>query len=121
MANSRGNKFSREKYQERIMFAINSLLRSDFDDPLLKSVTVTNVDLNKDFSVAIVHWDTFDTEKLGDYTKAINRTSGAIRSKLASQLKVRHTPEIRFNYNSQFLDEMNITNLINSNKSEDDE
>ena len=121
MGNSRGNKFSKEKYQERILFAINSLLRSDFDDPHLRMVTITSVDLNKDFSVAIVHWDSFDTEKLGDYAKAIAKTSGSIRTKLASQLNVRHTPEIRFNYNSQYLDEMKISNLLKSSAPQEDE
>jgi ribosome-binding factor A len=118
---SRGNKYSKEKYQERIMFAINSLFRSDFDDPLLRTVTVTSVELNKDFSVAVVNWDTYNTEKLGDYKKAVSRTAGKMRSLLAGQLNVRHTPEIRFIYNSQYLDEMNITNLINQNSSGDDE
>ncbi len=118
---ARTNKFTKEKYQEKLLYAINTLFRSDFDDPLLKMVTVTSVELNKDFSVATINWDTFDTDKLGDYKKAVSKISGAVRSKLANQLDVRHTPQIKFIYNSQFLDEMNITNLLNKNSSEADE
>jgi ribosome-binding factor A len=118
-SNGRGKKFSKEKYQEKILFALNSLIRSDFDDPCLKMITVTSVDLNKDFSVAVAHWDSYDTENLGEYSKAIGRTTGALRSKLANLLNVRHTPEIRFHYNSQFLDEAKITALLNSTKASD--
>ncbi len=110
--------FSKEKYQEKILHEINALLRKDFQDPRLIAVTVTSVILSSDYSVAKVFWDTFDPSKRGECKKAIEGTSGKMRSKLAKILNVRHTPEIKFLYDSQFEDENKILDLI---KKESDE
>ena len=60
---TRKNNFSKQKYEERIAQEINQFLRTSFSDPRLSLVTVTHVELNKDYSVAKVYWDTFDAGK----------------------------------------------------------
>jgi ribosome-binding factor A len=106
-------------YQDRMKNAINSILRREISDPRLSLCTITRVDLNPDYSVAEVYWDTFDASKRGDIKEAIDGLTGKMRTLLAKNLEVRHTPVITFIYDSQFEDEMNITKLLNKAKSDE--
>ncbi len=108
----RGNKFSKIKYEERVRDMINTALRREFSDPRLQNVSVTHVELTQDYSHAKVYWDTFSTATRGDAKEAIESTTGKMRKILATQMEVRHTPEIHFIYNSQFEDEGKITQLL---------
>jgi ribosome-binding factor A len=108
--------FSKLKYQEKILHEINALLRKDFADPRLVQVSVTSVELSSDYSVAKVYWDTFNSESRGDCKKAIDGIAGKMRTKLAALLKVRHTPQLQFIYDSQFEDEKKIMDLIKDGK-----
>ncbi len=110
--------YSREKYQEKMVFDINTLLRRDFRDPRLSMITVTHVELSPDYSHAKVFWDTFDVEHRGECKAAIEGIAGKMRTKLAKLLEVRHTPQLHFSYNSQYEDEQKITNLLNDSDDE---
>lgn len=109
----RGNKFSKQKYEERVRDEINLALRREFADPRLMNVSVTHVELTQDYSHAKVYWDTFDVAKRGDAKEAIESTAGRMRKMLASKMEVRHTPEIHYIYNSQFEDSNKIDRLLN--------
>ena len=108
----RGNKFSKIKYEERVRDEINLALRREFTDPRLMQVTVTHVELTQDYSHAKVYWDTYATETRGDAKSAIESTAKRMRKILSEKLKVRHTPEIHFVYNSQFEDSSKIEKLL---------
>ena len=97
---ARGKAYSKEKYEEMIQNDINSFLRQGFSDPRLTMVSVTRVELNDDYSMAKVYWDTFNSASRGDSKAAVDGTVGKIRSMLAKTLKVRHVPEIKFFYDS---------------------
>lgn len=108
--------FKKDKYQERLLNEVNSILRTQVSDPRLQFASATKVELNQDFSVAKVFWDSFDVSKKDDISKGLNAVKGKVRSLLASSLGVRHTPEIVFVYDSQFESEQEISNLLNSEK-----
>lgn len=118
---NRGQSFSKVKYEEKILHELNSLLRTEASDPRVQFVTLTHVELNKDYSMAKVFWDTFDPKKRGDCKKAIEGMGPRLRSLLAKTLNVRHTPSLEFIYNSQFEDAQNIEKLLDADKSEDEE
>lgn len=104
----------KQTYQDRIKNEINMILRREVADPRLTLCSITRVELNPDYSVAEVYWDTFDSSKRGDIKTAIEGLSGKMRTLLAKNLNVRHTPSLTFFYDSQFEDEMKITQLLNS-------
>ncbi len=106
--------FSKQKFEERILNELNFLLRTKMTDPRVQFVSLTKVMLNKDYSVATISWDTFNATKRGDSKEAILNMKGKLRSELAKNLKLRHTPELKFIYDSQFEDANKITSLINS-------
>lgn len=104
--------YSKQKYQEKILHELNHILRSEVSDTRVQFVSVTSVELNKDFSVAKIYWDTFNPAKRGDCKKAIDGMRGRLRTLLSQNMKLRHTPVLNFFYNSQFEDQKKIEDLI---------
>lgn len=117
----RGNKHSKAKYEELVKNAINSSIRRDFTDARVTMATVTRVELTDEYDYAKVWWDTFDSTKRGDITLALEGVKGKIRSVLASKLDVRHVPELQFHYDSQYEDEMRISQLLKQASDDHDE
>ena len=99
-------------YQDKIRDTINVALRQTLKDPRLMIVSVTRVELNNDYSVAKVYWDTYDTAKRGDTKKAVDGIASKIRAVLAKELEVRHTPKLEFFFDSKLEDEQKIADLL---------
>ena len=122
MAKKNTNNFKKEKYEERLLNEINSLLRSSTNDARLARVSVTKVELSPDYGYATVKWDTYDSGTRGDAKVAIEASAGRIRSELAKVLEVRHVPSLSFVYDNQFDEENKITEILKkerANLSED--
>ncbi len=115
----RGNKFSKLKYEERILNELNSALRREFADSRLTLVSITRVELSQDYSMAKVYWDTFNSATRGDAKAAIESIKGRMRTVLANKMEVRHTPELFFYYDSQFEDEKKINDLLKNSSNDD--
>ncbi len=107
-----GGVSTKDLFQDKIRNEISVMLRREIADPRLTMISITRVELNQDYSVAKVFWDTFDAAKRGDAKKAIDGLTGRMRSLLAKNLDVRHTPILEFFYDSQFEDELKITQLL---------
>ena len=91
---------------------MNSLLRREIKDSRLTFVSFTRVELNQDYSLAKIYWDTFDPSKKTQISEALEKVGSRFRSLLAKRLQVRHTPSLKFFYDSQFEDELKIDKLI---------
>ena len=117
----RGNKHSKAKYEELVKNAINSSLRRDLTDGRVNMATITRVELTDEYDYAKVWWDTFDSSKRGDIKEALDGAKGKLRSLLASKLDVRHVPELQFHYDSQYEDELRITNLLKKDSGTNEE
>lgn len=104
------------QYEEQIKNEVNKLLRTGLDNSAFTFCSVTKVEMNPDFSVATLYWDTFDPSRRGDISKAMDSALGKMRAHLAKTLKVRHTPALTAVYDSQFEDEQEIEQLLKSEK-----
>ena len=109
----KSNNFKKDKYEERLLNEINSLLRTGTSDGRLARVSVTKVELSPDYGYATISWDTYDAGTRGDAKVAIEASAGRIRSELAKVLEVRHVPALTFIYDNQFEEEKKIMDLIN--------
>lgn len=119
MAKKTGN-FKKEKYEERLLNEINSLIRRGLSDARLSKVSVTKVELSPDYGYATVSWDTYDSATRGDAKTAIEAATGRIRSELAKTLEVRHVPSLTFVYDNQYEEEKKIMDILNASKKESD-
>jgi len=119
------NSNTRALFEEKIKNEVNILIRRDLGDARLVMMTITRVELTQDYSFATCYWDTYDVTKRGDIKKAIDKTAGKVRHILSQVLNVRHTPHVKFVYDSQFEDEKKIGDLLaktsNSDSDADDE
>lgn len=116
------NNFKKDKFEERLLNEINSLLRTHFADNRLQFVSITKVEMSPDYGYAVIYWDTFDAHKRGDAKKAIEAAKGKMRSELAKVLDVRHVPSLSFIYDNQFEEENKIVKLLkNANNNDDSE
>lgn len=113
---AKGKSFKRDKFEERILGEVNMILRSKISDARLQFVSITKVELNNDYSQALLYWDTFDAKSRGDAKTAIESIQGRVRSLLAQTLDVRHVPQITFKYDSQYESERAIEDLLNEQK-----
>ena len=108
--------YKKEKIEERLLHDMNTLLRSHLRDTRLKFVTITKVEITADYSYAKLYWDTYDVNSRGDAKKAISNISSKVRAMLSKSLKIRHTPEIQFIYDSQFEEEQNVVKILEEEK-----
>ena len=84
------------RVEEQIQRVLGEIFRARIRDPRLDGVIVTAVKASRDISVARIYYTTFDEGSESDVQAAIASASGFIRSQLASELNVRHVPELRF-------------------------
>ena len=110
MARKQGH--NKSAYEAKIKDAINTAFRQSLADPRLTMISVTRVDLTTDYSLAKVYWDTFDAAKRGSIKDAIEGSASKLRSILAKELNIRHTPKLTFFYDSQYEDEAKIAELL---------
>lgn len=111
----KGGSFTKVVFEEKIKNELNFYLRKEFSDTRLTMASFTRVVLNPDYSMATAYWDTFNRENRGEIKLAIDGTIGKMRALLAKNLNVRHTPELKFFYDSQFEDELKIEDLLKNN------
>lgn len=92
---------------------LNELLRFQSKDPRLDGVSITNVDLSRDLSVARVYFATLDPAADPEPAlEGLQRAGGFLRSKLGRELKIRHIPELRFAHDDSVARGFHISALI---------
>lgn len=91
-----------ERLEDQIHFLLSNLIQRELRDPELGFLTLTAVRLTPDRSLAKVYFTVLpaqggDQEAQDALTrKALGRAAGFLRSQLASRLKMRRVPELRF-------------------------
>jgi ribosome-binding factor A len=107
-----------DRVQEQIMRDLAELTRTGLKDPRAGFITITEVELTRDYSHATV-WYTVMDEKTREVTaEALDNAKGHLRSELAKRIKVFKTPELHFEYDESIERGMNISSLINQANSE---
>lgn len=92
-----------ERVAEAIRKEISSLLIRGLKDPRIGFVTITSVDVTSDLSQARVFYTLMGTQDARSETQAgLNSSTSYIRQQLGRQLRLRHIPEVRFEYDASF-------------------
>ncbi len=104
--------YKKKKFENSILEKVNYIIKFRLGDQRFKFVSITRVELSADLSHANIFWDTFDNAIRGDVKKAMSGVSKKVRALLSENLKVRHTPELHFFYDSQYESERYIEDLI---------
>ena len=92
---------------------LNDLLLAEVKDPRLRSVRVSEVEVSGDLGVARVFYSTLDPdEDRAPIDAALVRASAFMRSRIGRDLKLRRTPELRFEPDLSAQQGFRIANLI---------
>ena len=65
-------------------------------DKDIKFVTITGCDITSDLSYAKVYYTVLDETKKESTKKALEKAKGFIRGEISKRIDIRHTPELRF-------------------------
>jgi ribosome-binding factor A len=83
---------------EEIRQVLSGIVQRDLADPAVSLISITEVDVAPDLSVARVYVSSLatDEQERERSLEALKRSQGRIRHLLASRTRLRHTPELRF-------------------------
>lgn len=108
MAKHRANRLGETLKEE-----ISQMIREDLKDPRIGFVTVTNVEVADDLGHAKVFVSVLgDPQKSQDSLTALNRAAGFVRSEIGKRIRLRHTPDIVFKYDSSIEHGAHIAELL---------
>lgn len=87
-----------ERIESDILKYLSNILLTETRDDLLKTLTLTEVEVNKDLSLAKIYFTSISELNHKEIEKEANEASPFLRGKLARVLDVRNIPELKFIY-----------------------
>ena len=108
-----------ERLNHAFQEEISMILMTEIKDEDIKFVTITGVETTSDLSYAKVYFTVLDDTKRKSTLEALNGAASFIRGKLTERVEVRHTPELKFIYDTSIEYGNHIDEIIdNINKEE---
>ena len=104
-----GVKLKRLSSQVRYIVA-NFFTAGQLRDKRLKGVTITNVELSPDLSIAKVHFIQHERHKFVE--KGLSSVKGKLKVAIAKQMKIRKIPELHFYYDESIEYGANIEKIL---------
>lgn len=75
------------------------LVRTELKDPRVSPMlTISEVEVSRDLSIATVHWTTLDEGGEGDTQAALESAAPFLRRRLAPLINIRAVPQLRFRH-----------------------
>jgi len=86
---------------EQIKKEMSLLIQTELKDPRIGFVTVTGVEVTSDLSQAKIYLSVLGTDQQKEETlHALARSKGFLRSELGKRIRMRHTPELLFKFDT---------------------
>jgi len=79
---------------------VSNILANEANDSLLKTITVTGCDVTNDLSFAKVYFTSMSDLSKEQLEKELEEAASYIRGELSKRIEVRHTPKLRFVFDS---------------------
>ncbi|MFT4993974.1 MAG: ribosome-binding factor A [Paraglaciecola sp.] len=116
--------FSRtDRVGQQIHKEIASILQNEFKnrDPRLGMVTVSGVEVSRDLAYARIFVSFFenDDEVMDGYLKILQDDKGFIRTLLASRMRMRAVPALKFMRDGSLAEGIRISNLVDATLTND--
>ncbi len=105
-----------ERLNHTFQEEISIIIMTEIKDEDIKFVTITGVETTNDLSYAKVFFTVLDEVKKDQTLKALNKAAPFIRGKLAERVEIRHTPELKFIYDTSIEYGEHIEDIIDQIK-----
>lgn len=89
-----------ERLNHAFQEEISVIIFREVKDEDLKFVTITGVDTTSDLSFAKVYYTVLSEDKKELIQQKLEKAAPFIRTELAKRVEVRHTPELKFIFDS---------------------
>ena len=103
-----------KRLESDILRYLSDIIRNETNDELLKTLTITSVDLSTDLSYCKVYYTSLSNLDKKVLDKEVNEASSFLRGKLSDVLDIRHTPILKFIYDESLDYEKRIEEIIDS-------
>ena len=104
-----------DRVADQIQRELASLIQFEVKDPRVGMVTITAVEVSKEFEYARVFFTVLGDEAVRQATtKGLTRAAGFLRRELAHRLKLRSTPELQFVYDQSIDNAAKMSELISA-------
>lgn len=100
-----------DRVAQQIQRELAELVRLEINDPRVRLVTITGVEVAGDYSHAKVFFTRLDG-KHAEAQQGLERASGFLRSRLAHSLKLRVMPQLHFVYDASVERGSRLSQLI---------
>ena len=100
-----------DRIAEQIQREVAQMLRLDVKDPRVRMITLTGVEVTKDYSHAKVFYTSLDGVS-DTVQQGLEHASGYLRSQLAHSMKLRITPQLHFVYDPSIERGAHLSQLI---------
>ncbi len=104
---------------EQIKRELSQLIQLEVRDPRLGMVTISAVELSRDYSVAKVFFTVFEDDKKKDSVKVLEGSSNFLRKMLGQSLSLRTVPRLSFLYDESIERGSRISSLIDEAVADD--
>lgn len=85
-----------ERLNHTVQQEVSMILMTEIKDEDIKFVTITGVETTSDLSFAKIYYTVLDDSKKETTELALKKASSFIRTKLCERIDIRHTPELKF-------------------------
>jgi ribosome-binding factor A len=115
-----------DRVGQQMQREVAELIRLEINDPRVKLVTITGVEVAGDYSHAKIFFTRLDG-KHAEAQQGLDRASGFLRSQLSRSLKLRIMPQLHFVFDasvergshlSQLIDKAVASDKLNSDSNE---
>jgi ribosome-binding factor A len=100
-----------ERLNNLFLAELSNIIFKEIKNPVIKTVTLTAVEITNDLSFAKVFFTCMNEDK-DKVLEELNEAKGFLRMKLANTIDIRHTPELIFEYDNSIDYGMNIEKII---------
>lgn len=101
------------RVDELIKREISTILQEDINDPLVRKVTVTKVEVTRDLGIAKVFYTVFgDEAEKAAVAKGLKRAVSFVRGRLAKKVSLKVMPMISFREDMEEKQEEEIERLF---------
>ena len=104
---------------EQIKKEVSQLIQNEIKDPRIGFITVTDVEVTGDLQQATIYISILGSEaQKQDSLLGLKKAEGFIRRELGKRIRLRHTPEISFSFDSSIEYGSKIEKILSDIKAE---
>ena len=105
-------KYRQEKVAREVMRVLSSAIFEDAKDARLLQVSITNVNMSSDLSVASIHWLCPKDADKADIARALVEATPYLRSVVADEMDLRRVPNLKFYCDESYENGLKMDELL---------